>query len=657
MSELRVYDSNGTQIYPDSGKSSTQSTNYFSGYVFTMGAASGSRYDYRVTTYVKFDTESRSGQQLVLTFDTNEALNLLSEFKRVVQQELISGKGWQITEPKSSNDEINVFWEAVWQSDENRNKYDSVFDFYIREVVSLEKDARVIDNGYMNETIKIVSRTYRDIGKIIPLYQKKLSTEGTIVNVSRKRRGALDVSDVNFTIKTDQYEKFALDQETRRNLEASKEQFERDQKERALDKVEQQIQKADQLGVSADKLKNRIINVFDNSPSYAGITIIKKDKLTELENKASSRNRQQRGQRVRQTPNPGNRERLGNNTLKDKLPSVGKRNLAFVGLILLALIFAGLYIYWVGPLSGGGETTPENSDANLELDFATDPPETVTVGDNETISVRIETNETVDGENTIEFIWNGSKNQTETASIGLSGSETVEFDIPTNDTGNFTYTIQTESSRSNLTGNITVIDQRDAESGLNSLQIAGQGEEAIITEGADEDVVVEVENIGDQDGEFDVDLDISGEINVESTAELEPGDTENVIFRSITDTLNAGDYDVEVSTDNDTLTGELTVNAPANFEVTIDNVEDEVTEGETITVEYTIENTGDVEDTQDIEFEVNSRNPATEEGVTLDGGESFSGEFVYETEEGDSLEVTVEVLSEDDSDSTDVTIQ
>ena len=94
----------------------------------------------------------------------------------------------------------------------------------------------------------------------------------------------------------------------------------------------------------------------------------------------------------------------------------------------------------------------------------------------------------------------------------------------------------------------------------------------------------------------------------------------------------------------------------AFFDVTITGTNDPVVEGETLEVNFIVENTGDVSDVQDIIFEVNDTQEDVNENVELDASESISGTFTYETEEGDAPELTVEVASENETASETVTV-
>jgi len=99
------------------------------------------------------------------------------------------------------------------------------------------------------------------------------------------------------------------------------------------------------------------------------------------------------------------------------------------------------------------------------------------------------------------------------------------------------------------------------------------------------------------------------------------------------------------------------VNATATFDVAITSVDSAVTAGETITASYEVTNTGDVQATQDIKFTVNGTTGDSEAGVTLNGSETFSGQFSYITSNADTPAVSVTVSSEDTTASTDVTVR
>lgn len=102
------------------------------------------------------------------------------------------------------------------------------------------------------------------------------------------------------------------------------------------------------------------------------------------------------------------------------------------------------------------------------------------------------------------------------------------------------------------------------------------------------------------------------------------------------------------------------VEEEAFFAVEITNTNSPVDEGETLTVDAEIENTGDDEDTQTIELVIdNDEDIGTvdEEEVTLDAGDVTSLTLEWETEDGHAGEYDATVSSDDDSDTEPVTVE
>ena len=101
------------------------------------------------------------------------------------------------------------------------------------------------------------------------------------------------------------------------------------------------------------------------------------------------------------------------------------------------------------------------------------------------------------------------------------------------------------------------------------------------------------------------------------------------------------------------------------FNVAITDTNSPVDAGETLTVDYQIENTGLETGTQDIELwavELDLQGienlEDTDAGVTVDGGETETGTLEWNTEEGDEdRDWQVRVQSEDDSDTVQVTVE
>jgi len=97
------------------------------------------------------------------------------------------------------------------------------------------------------------------------------------------------------------------------------------------------------------------------------------------------------------------------------------------------------------------------------------------------------------------------------------------------------------------------------------------------------------------------------------------------------------------------------------FEVEIVDYDDPVIEGQTLEVDYTVTNTGDMEDTQDIVFTVEDQDgtvvrSSTDNDVTLGPGDTYDETFTWTTEEDDAGEYVVTVASEDDEEVVTVSV-
>jgi len=96
---------------------------------------------------------------------------------------------------------------------------------------------------------------------------------------------------------------------------------------------------------------------------------------------------------------------------------------------------------------------------------------------------------------------------------------------------------------------------------------------------------------------------------------------------------------------------------PAVFDVTITNTNSPVTKGETLSVDYSANNTGDDQDTQDIRLEIDSVEEDQDSNITLNGGVSTTGTLSWDTTNETAADYSATVLSNDDSDSVTVTVE
>jgi hypothetical protein len=165
-----------------------------------------------------------------------------------------------------------------------------------------------------------------------------------------------------------------------------------------------------------------------------------------------------------------------------------------------------------------------------------------------------------------------------------------------------------------------------------------------------------VENTGGVEGTQQIDLRDFSDSSVD-TATVTLQGVESTTFNLTWDTDVAGEGEVAVSSADDVDTATVKIQQPAYFDVEITSWDQTVVEGETVAVDYRVENTGEVTATQDIEFTVDGATESIESDLTLTGGESFEGTFTYTTGESDSGTITVGIGSDNDSATREVTVE
>lgn len=157
-------------------------------------------------------------------------------------------------------------------------------------------------------------------------------------------------------------------------------------------------------------------------------------------------------------------------------------------------------------------------------------------------------------------------------------------------------------------------------------------------------VAADVTNAGEAAGEREVALAIDGTIVESDLVSLGPGEVESVYFTWQTDAGEAGEYVATVATASDADSAVVTVEEPpesAFFAVSIEGTNSPVEPGGTVLVDATVENVGETDGTQSVEF--SAREFDATESVSLDGGESANLTFEWETSNDDLGTHTVTV--------------
>lgn len=204
----------------------------------------------------------------------------------------------------------------------------------------------------------------------------------------------------------------------------------------------------------------------------------------------------------------------------------------------------------------------------------------------------------------------------------------------------------------NATVDIPVLESEPALSGL---EIDSQGDEATVVEGENASVAVDVTNVGNAPGSFEVLFEVGDTTETASTGQLDSGATEAVVVPNATGDLDPGGYPVTAAVGTDEVSGNLTVLADAAFSVSITNTNEPV-EGDDIAATFEVTNTGEVADTGTVELATDPALGTSTTTLTLDGGDSTMETLTLPTEAGDAGTYTVTVASPEDSDSESVTV-
>jgi len=201
----------------------------------------------------------------------------------------------------------------------------------------------------------------------------------------------------------------------------------------------------------------------------------------------------------------------------------------------------------------------------------------------------------------------------------------------------------------------TASGSTDIEGAPPEFQVTIQSTNSPVVEDETLSVDARIENVGGAEDTQTVTLDV-GTLGTDSAPVTLPGGA------STTETLqvgtgrdSAGQYTAAVSSGNDTASTNVEVLADALFDVTITSTNEPI-EGQPLTVDAEIANTGDIEGTQTVGLDVPGLGTTSTE-LTLGGGVSTSETFSIDTSGGDAGDYTAAVTSDDDTDTASVTVR
>ncbi|GAB3019138.1 outer membrane protein assembly factor BamB family protein [Natronobiforma cellulositropha] len=264
-------------------------------------------------------------------------------------------------------------------------------------------------------------------------------------------------------------------------------------------------------------------------------------------------------------------------------------------------------------------TTPEFSLTGVETNT---PIET---GDTLTVTIEVENVGDGDGSQTLELAAGGETRDTAVVALDAGATETVTLEWETDDADAGDHEITVSSDNDSASEPITVEAVGEATFVLEALET-----NAPLDAGETVTVTAPVENTGTAGGEQTVTLEVGGEVRDAQTLGLGAGATETVSLEWETTADDVGDHEITVSTDDDTVTETVTVDAVSDATFAVGRfieTNSPVTGGDVFVVTATIENTGTA---------------AGEQSVTLEVGDEVRDAVTVALEPGDAQDVSLE---------------
>jgi len=306
----------------------------------------------------------------------------------------------------------------------------------------------------------------------------------------------------------------------------------------------------------------------------------------------------------------------------------------------------------VGLFADGTPTCPAPASFQVSVNSTTSP---VVAGNTLNATVTVENTGVQTGTQTVTLATDGTQRDATAVTVDGGQSKTVTLSWATGAGGAGSYTATVESENDTDTTAVRV----DA-TPTPKLEVSLDSTNAPVTEGETLEVTGTVENVGTAESDQDLILWIDGTNVDDDSMWLDSGESETTTLDWDTASGDAGTHNVTLSTKNDTESTDVTVQpvggaSPANFSVTVDSTNSPVTEGETLTVDATVENTGDQQGTQDVNLSVNGTERDST-SVTLDSDNNTSVSLNWSTGSGDAGSYSPTVESENGSDSTSVTV-
>ncbi|MFB6166367.1 MAG: beta strand repeat-containing protein [Haloarculaceae archaeon] len=276
----------------------------------------------------------------------------------------------------------------------------------------------------------------------------------------------------------------------------------------------------------------------------------------------------------------------------------------------------------------------------------------VTAGDALDVTAQVTNAGDQQGTQTVSLAVEGANadSQSVTLAGGASQSVTLSWQTGSGDAGSHSLTVASvnDSAQTTVTVNEPAAPANFA--------VSIDGTNGPVTEGDTLSVDATVTNTGDQSDTQTVTLSVGGSQRDSTQLSLTGGGSQSVTLSWSTSAGDAGDYTATVATENDSASTSVSVDTPATFAVSIAGTSSPVTEGDALSVDATVTNTGGSQGTQTVTLSAGGAQRDSQ-SVTLAGGASQSVTLSWQTSTGDAGDYTATVSAGGASDTASVTVQ
>lgn len=263
-----------------------------------------------------------------------------------------------------------------------------------------------------------------------------------------------------------------------------------------------------------------------------------------------------------------------------------------------------------------------------------------------------------DQEYMVDFKIDGSHVASESVTLGPGDTTTETFTYETSEDDSPSVDVEVSSEGDDMvTDTVDVLGEALLEENLEVNIIdrnwPDEGDDLVITGEigyADEDLVP------DQPQEYPIEFFVDGDLEDNATVELDGSGWETEEFVYETQPGDAPRVDVDLESPGTGDSAQPRVNG-SGFDVEIVEIDEPVNESETMTTIARIENTGDVDDEQDVRMRIDSaytdddrtsRSVVDNETVSLTQGGATTERFTYRTDGDDVPMIEVAIISDDD---------